>query len=164
MIAKENGDVSWLDEVPNPDKSDYGYTDFYNSVDITIQGYNTYQYIANMGIDNPYPETKNYIFTRKKEFPEAAGFEFINEDHIGLIKRLKKETGKDIWLIGGAKLNTMFLREQLIDEIWLFVMPVIIEDGIRLFDDNFEECNLRLSDTITYSSGVACLKYEVKRH
>lgn len=163
MIARGNGDVSWLDEVPNPDKSDYGYADFYNSIDITIQGFNTYQHVANMGVGNPYPNSKNYVFTRKKDLPELSGFEFINQDHIGLVDRLVKEEGKDIWLIGGSQLNTLFLNEQLIDEIWLFMMPIIIQGGIPLFQENTSVCNLNLLDTIQYSSGVVCMKYEIKK-
>lgn len=39
-IAKADGDVSWLDELPKPDHSDYGYSDFLSSVDTTLMGKN----------------------------------------------------------------------------------------------------------------------------
>lgn len=37
-IAKANGDVEWLNSIPNPNKNDFGYSEFYHSVDTTIQG------------------------------------------------------------------------------------------------------------------------------
>ena len=40
-IARSDGSVDWLDAVPNPDKTDYGYTDFLESVDTTIMGNRT---------------------------------------------------------------------------------------------------------------------------
>ena len=156
MIAKADGDVSWLDAVPNPDSSDYGYFDFYKSVDTTIQGYSTFKHVHDMGIVNPYPDTKNYVFTRKKNLSQVEGFQFINEGHIALVQKLKKEPGKDIWLIGGGQLNTLFLKEKLLDEILMFIMPVIIPDGILLFENNTTEKSLHLKDTITYQSGVTC--------
>ena len=50
-IADADGNVHWLESIPNPDKSDHGYADFYNSIDTTIQGNNTYNQIINWGIE-----------------------------------------------------------------------------------------------------------------
>lgn len=161
MIAKADGDVSWLDAVPNPDQSDYGYFDFYKSVDTTIQGYSTFKHVRDLGIDNPYPETKNYVFTRKNDLDPIEGFQFVNQNHVNFVQNLKKEAGKDIWLIGGGQLNSMFLKENLLDEILLFIMPVIIPDGIRMFENSSIEKTLHLIETLSYPSGVICLKYSL---
>ncbi|PLX03162.1 MAG: dihydrofolate reductase, partial [Marinilabiliales bacterium] len=53
-IAKKDGSVGWLDNIPNPEKSDFGYKEFYDSVDTTIQGNSTYKQIISWGIDFPY--------------------------------------------------------------------------------------------------------------
>ena len=57
--------MDWLESIPNPDKSDYGYSEFYNSIDTTIQGFNTYDQIIKWGIEFPYADKKNYVLTRK---------------------------------------------------------------------------------------------------
>lgn len=63
-IAAKDGSVNWLETIPNPDKTDYGYLEFQKTIDTTIQGYSTYKQIIDWGIDFPYKETKNFVFTR----------------------------------------------------------------------------------------------------
>ncbi|MGB3468606.1 MAG: dihydrofolate reductase family protein [Cyclobacteriaceae bacterium] len=159
MIARENGRVDWLDKIPNPHKLDYGYSDFYHSIDATVQGYNTFEHVRSMGVENPYPDTENFVFTRRKTLAPVPGYQFVTEDHVRFTEELKAREGNDIWLIGGGQLNALMLANGLIDEIWLFIMPVIIPDGIRLFGENHMEQPLVLQESINYSSGVTCLKY-----
>ena len=44
-IADAEGRVDWLESMPNPDKLDYGYAEFYDSIDTTIQGNATYKQV-----------------------------------------------------------------------------------------------------------------------
>jgi len=131
-IAKKDGNVDWLESIPNPDKSDFGYKNFYDSVDITIQGYSTYKQIVDWDIEFPYKGKKNYVFTRKTDLKNNENVAFIKEKHIEFTKQLKLKEGKEIWLIGGGQINTLLFNENLIDEIWVFVMPIIPDSGIEL--------------------------------
>ncbi len=88
--------------------------------------------------------------------------EFISENHIPFIKQLKNQKGKDIWLIGGGQINTMLLNENLIDEIQVFTMPIIISNGIDLFENLPKETHLKLIETKSYSTGAVELKYKVE--
>ena len=161
-IAKPDGSVHWLESIPNPEKTDHGYVDFYKTIDTTIQGYNTYSQILGWGIDFPYADKKNYVFTRKQGLGNTEYVEFISENHIDFIKQLKKEEGKDIWIVGGGQLNTMFLNENLVDEIQVFVMPIILTEGIELFGALPNETTLKLVETKSYSTGAVELKYKVE--
>ena len=160
-IARPDGSVEWLENIPNPEKTDYGYEDFLNSVDTTIQGYNTYNQIIGWGIEFPYKGKKNYVLTGKKDVVNTEFVEFITENHAEFIKRLKEENGGDIWLIGGSQVNTLVLNAGLLDEIIVFVMPIIISGGIELFDAFPKETKLKLIGTKSYSSGVVELKYKI---
>ncbi len=160
-IARQDGSVDWLEAIPNPDKTDHGYSDFYESIDTTIQGNNTYQQIISWGIDFPYADKKNYVFSRKKGLENTPYVEFISENHLVFIEELKEQPGKDIWLIGGGTINTMFLNNKLIDEIQVFVMPIILSQGIELFEALPKETNLKLIESKSYSTGAVELKYEV---
>ena len=60
---------------------------------------------------------------------------FITDDVFKRITTLKKEDGKDIWLVGGGKLISMLLNWDLIDEMQIFYVPVILGDGIAQFGD-----------------------------
>jgi dihydrofolate reductase len=161
-IAYPDGSVDWLESIPNPTNTDYGYSSFYKTIDTTIQGNSTYNQIISWGIDFPYADKKNYVLTRKKDSKNTNHVEFISENHIDFIRQLKKEKGQDIWLIGGGQANTMLLNEKLIDVIQVFIMPVIIQGGIELFETLPKETKLTLTKTKTYSTGAIELQYKVE--
>lgn len=158
-IASSDGDVDWLESIPNPEKTDYGYAKFMDSIDTTIQGYTTYNQIINWGIEFPYKGKKNYVLTKKKDIKNTGFVEFITENHVDFIRDLKEQDGGDIWLIGGGQANTMILNAGLLDEIQVFVMPIILSGGIDLFDAFPVQTQLKLHETKSYSSGVVEMKY-----
>ncbi len=158
-IAKKDGSVNWLETIPVPKESDYGYANFYNSIDTTIQGYSTYKQILDWGIKFPYADKENFVFTRKKGLKNTEHAQFISENHIDFVQELKEKKGNDIWIIGGGQINTMLLNNNLIDEIIIFTMPIILSDGINLFEKLPKETNLKLIDSKTYSTGAIELRY-----
>lgn len=160
-IAKSNGSVDWLDAIPKPENSDYGYSDFYNSVDTTIQGHNTYKQIVGWGIEFPYKGKKNYVLTSDTSLKDNKDVKFIKEDHMNFIDKLKHKKGEDIWLIGGSKANTTLLDDDLIDELYVFVMPIILDDGIDLFDSLLQDKHLDLIGSKSYSTGAVEMIYRI---
>lgn len=74
---------------------------------------------------------------------------------------MKRKEGGDIWLIGGGQANTLILNAGLLDEIQIFVMPIILSGGINLFDVFLTETQLKLLATKSYSSGVVEMRYKV---
>ena len=161
-IAKKDGSVDWLESIPNPDKSDYGYKDFYASIDTTIQGSSTYNQVMGWGIEFPYAGKKNYVFTRKSNQENTEYVDFISDNHVAFIQQLKEQSGSGIWVIGGGQINTLFLNNKLLDEIILFVMPIILNDGIDLFGSIPKETNINLLESKAFSNGVVELRYGLK--
>jgi len=159
-IARLDDSVDWLDTIPNPQKTDYGYFDFYATIDTTLMGYKTYAHVLTLAENFPYPDKKNYVFTNKQNLENTEFVEFINTDHINFLKDLKTKEGKDIWLIGGGIMNTTLWNENLIDEIYLHVMPIILGDGIPMFASNSLEKQLTLTHSKSYESGVMELVYK----
>ena len=86
---------------------------------------------------------------------------FIYENHIGLIKSLKKQNGKDIWLIGGGQINTLLLKHNLIDQLKLFIMPILLPEGIELFSGILPETKFILESCKNYNNGVSELTYNI---
>jgi dihydrofolate reductase len=160
-IAKPDGDVSWLDELPNPDHLDYGYADFLSSIDTTLMGNTTYKQLLGFGIEFPYRGKENYVFTRNKELREDENVKFISNDPVSFVKELKSREGGNIWLIGGGKLNTLLLNERLIDEMIIFVIPIVLGDGIPLFGNTPIESKLEMIKSKAYSNGVIELNYKI---
>lgn len=160
-IAKNDGTVDWLQEIPNPQEDDHGYAQFYESIDTTIQGYNTYRQIRSWGIEFPYIGKKNYVFTTKSNPEPFEHVEFVHENHIDFVKQLKRQSGGNIWLIGGGMVNGMLLEEGLIDELLVFVMPIVLDDGIDLFQTLEVDHLLKLQGVQSYPSGAVCLTYRL---
>ena len=125
-IADKDGGVGWLEEIPNPEKSDYGYAEFYDCIDTTIMGNSTYRQVLEFPVEFPYKYKKNYVITRDTSLTKDNNVIYISENVIDFIRDLKQMPGKDIWCVGGAELNALLLENQLIDELRLFVMPVIL--------------------------------------
>lgn len=162
-IAEKDGSVDWLYVKEGNEQPDYGYEKFYESIDTTIQGSSTYKQVESWGIDFPYPDKKNYVITRNKDLKDNKYVEFISENHIEFIKNLKQQGGKDIWLIGGGLINTMLLNEGLIDELQLFTMPIILQDGIDLFENLPNRTDLKLIESKAHDTGAIESYYKIEK-
>lgn len=78
------------------------------------------------------------------------------------MKRLKSQPGKGIWVCGGASLVHQLLCSGLIDRLWVSVIPVLLGDGIRLFQGDSERMRLQLVG-FGACNGIVDLVYEVRR-
>lgn len=159
-IARSDGSVDWLAQLPNPTHDDYGYADFYARVDTTLQGYTTYRQTLDFEGDFPYPDTTNYVFTRQADKEDTEHVRFIANDIVSFVRQLKEKVGQDIWLIGGGQINTVLLDANLIDTMQIFVMPIVLGSGIPLFAPTAKEAQLTLTETKCYDSGVVELVYQ----
>ena len=161
LIAGRDGDVTWLDLIPNPNNDDYGYNKFLKSIDTTIQGYNTYHQIIGWDIEFPYKGKKNYVLTNREDIADTESVVFIKENHLDFIRNLKGTVGPDIWLIGGGTTNTFLFNNNLIDEVRLFIMPIVLNEGIGLFENMPETTKLMRTGLTEYESGVVEIIYSV---
>lgn len=78
-----------------------------------------------------------------------------------LVKKLREESGKGIWICGGANIIQQLIKEDLIEYYYITVIPTILGAGIRLFENAHQEIKLRLLKTQSYN-GITDLIY-VKR-
>lgn len=159
-IARPDGDTSWLqDERYTLEGEDFGYNSFLQTIDTTLMGNHTYQDILGFEGPFPYQGKTNYVFSRSSH-PDTEYVRFVQQDPVGFVQRLRKQTGPGIWLIGGSQLNTLFLNARLIDEIILTCIPVILGDGVPLFAAGTTETYLQLQESKSYQNGFAQLTYK----
>jgi len=154
-IARKNGDIDWLFS-----DADYGYQEFYDSIDTTLTGHNTYKQIKFFD-EFPYPGKTNYIFGKPSGIPDDNPVIFVSDDMINFVQQLKKERGKKIWLVGGGQLNSTLWNTGFIDEIILSVHPILLGEGIPLFAGNPVERTLKLIHTKSFESGLVQMTYRV---
>jgi dihydrofolate reductase len=79
------------------------------------------------------------------------------------MKGMQKKKGKDIWLMGGGELTRAFLRDNLVDELYLGIVPTLIGEGISAFPAGFPQRDCKLLENKTYSKGLIGMSYEVAR-
>lgn len=160
FIAKADGSVDWLhDPTYDLEGEDFGYTNFYASIDTTLMGNETYKTVLGFDVPFPYPDKKNFVFTRTKPAEKAEFVEFISGDIVEFTRELKAENGKNIWLIGGGKIDALFLKHNLIDEMILTIIPRTLGAGIPLFDGATHERKFTFRECSSFKNGFVQLTY-----
>jgi dihydrofolate reductase len=139
------------------------YLESLQSYGAVLMGRRTYEVGLKVGVTNPYPHLKSYVFSRTmKESPDER-VEVVAEDAAEVVRRMKGEEGGDIYLCGGADLATALFKAGLIDEVILKLNPLLLGSGIPLAHDLGGHIGLELTGSKTYRSGVVLLSYRVKK-
>ncbi len=162
FIARPDGSIDWLDQATMSENQDYGYHKFYNSIDTTIMGANTYRQVCSFDVPFPYADKKNIVISTQQNHPNAhSSVEFLSTDLNTYIRQLKNSPGKHIWLIGGSQINTYLLRQKLLDELIITRIPVYIGNGIPLFQPNNGEYHTVLNKVKDFGDNVVQLRYSL---
>jgi dihydrofolate reductase len=77
-----------------------------------------------------------------------------------LVGQIRRQRGKHIWLMGGGDLAREFLKDDLVDQLYLGVVPVLLGEGIPLFPSGFPQREFKLVENLTFSKGMISLRYE----
>ncbi len=167
FIARSDGSVEWL-ERPRP-KGNYGMGVFYESIDTILWGRKTCDVALDFqkkGVSESAFDTRvrNYVFTRGA-LPSAQppNLEFVNEPIKVFAGRLRKQEGKNIWMMGGAGIIASFLDEGEIDEFMIHVIPKFIGEGIPLVAPARRTVPLKLVSSTKFPDGVVKLHYAVRK-
>ncbi|MCQ6553880.1 dihydrofolate reductase family protein [Streptomyces sp. C10-9-1] len=127
--------------------------------DTVLEGRRTYEIGLAAGIANAYPHLRHLVFSRTlTECPDPA-VELVAGDPVETVRALKRQEGKDIWLLGGGELAGSLYAE--IDTLILKVGPLTIGDGIPLFSRKaaFDPRTWTLADHTVLGSGAVFLTY-----
>ena len=153
--------MGWLDPYNSPE---FGFAAFSESIGTVIMGRATYDQTLGFGVPWPNAGKRTIVFTSRPlgPGPVPEGVErWAGRDPRALAADLRAAGGKDVWICGGAKVVRQFLDLDLIDRIELFVIPVLLGDGLPLFERSGHDSRLRLEHAKPYSNGVVELVYRV---
>ena len=156
-IAGKNESLDFL-SVVEKEGEDYGYGAFISTIDTIILGRKTYDKVLSMGFAYPAGDQHVYVVTRT-ERTSTEKITFFTGNLRGLVTELKSMPGKNIFCDGGAEIVTAFLKNDLIDEIIISVIPVLLGDGVRLFKDGRPEQKLVLKSARHFDTGLVQLHY-----
>ena len=149
-VARDNGDVDWLFT-----DQDYGYENFYRSVDTLIMGRHTYDQVLTIGA-YPYEGKETYVLTTSRQG---------RDDYVTYIPDMASLSAKlgdkerQVWIVGGAQIIGRMLEEGWVDELRLFIHPILLGGGIPLFPQHHTMRTYHLLGTYSYSSGLVELHY-----
>jgi len=159
-IARRNGAMDYL---VTDKEGEALMADFFAKIDTTIMGRKTAAGWAKMRSSGEIPETPgmaNYVVSRRWKPGKRDGFEVVSGSLTAFVKKLKRPSGKDIYLGGGGELARSFLQEDLVDELFIGLGPVLLGDGIPGFPGKFPQRDFKLTECKSYSSGSVGLRYE----
>ncbi len=157
-IEGPNGEYDWCFT-----DQDYGMSEFFSNVDAAFMGRKSYEMTQAMGdaAKSGLPDLKRYVFSNTLEEVEA-GVTIIRGDTKIAVDLIKNESGKDIWLFGGAGLTTSLMNLGLVDRLWLAVHPLLLGGGKTLFQNIEQRIALRLLETESYDTGLVSLTYALE--
>lgn len=157
-ISKSGDDLGFLNLV-EMEGEDYGYALFIKTVDTVILGRKTYDKVMSMDIGFPHADKNVYVITGTQK-PDTGKVKFYTENLKDLILKLKSVKGKNIFCDGGAETVNVLMRDDLIDEFIISIIPVFLGGGIRLFKDGRPELILELVNSKHFSKGLVQLHYK----
>ncbi|MHA1495001.1 MAG: dihydrofolate reductase family protein [Candidatus Thorarchaeota archaeon] len=133
FIATSEGGLGWLDEIPNPEGHDFGFTEFMNSIDALVMGRKTFEKVASFGV---WPYTKPvFVLSRSKisvPLELENKVEIVNKTPKKLVDDLSAQGYQNLYIDGGITIQN-FLADDLIDEMIITRVPVLLGNGFPLF-------------------------------
>lgn len=164
-IARENGDISWLETFAVPtgegEDKDCGFSKFFSDVDVLIMGRNTYEVVSRFDTW-PY-QGKRVVVLSSTLTSVSDQAELFSGDIVHLVKQLYADGIKHVYIDGGVTIS-QFLNAGLIDEMIISLIPVVLGSGISLFGKMNHDKWCRLISSKHYSNGLMQLKYGSGSH
>ena len=170
FIAGPNGEMDWT--VSDWDDGLKNYVGkLTEPVDCIILGRKLAQGFIPYWTSNPSEEgaekincTKKIVFSRTLIRSEWDNTVLAKGDLEEEITELKKQSGKDIIVYGGAAFVSVLIRMGLIDEYHLFINPVAIGNGMMIFKDFDYKKGLKLIKATAFDCGIVVINYVPKRN
>ena len=171
FIARKDGRVDWLetsDEFAEGDTIDPGFVEaFLKTIDCYVMGSRTYETALNFeakGLGWAYGNKPVFVLTTRELSRTRDTVEFYSGDLARFVNDRLRPAFRSIWFVGGGVVSGECLRRGLADEVRYSILPIVIGDGIRFFENLDRDIPLHLAEVKAYKSGMVELRYEVRAH
>lgn len=161
-IAGKNGELDWLETVPNTDSVEMGFTDLMQQVDALVMGRNTYEVVCGFGGEWPYSKHVFVLSTTLDAIPAQLS------GKVSLLKGAPQEVvhhihnkGYDNLYIDGGKTIQDFLKAGLIDELIITTIPILLGGGFPLFGELPQALKLELIDSKVFLNQIVQSHYRL---
>lgn len=157
FIEGPNGEFDWCFT-----DQDYGMSMFLKKVDAIFYGRKSYELMLRESPESlgQWADKKHYVFSTTYKKADDK-FILVDGDIPARVEEIKRSSGKDIWLFGGASLTSALMAHGLVDQLWLSVHPILLGSGRPLFENLQSRVQLKLVNSTSYETGLVSLKYEI---
>jgi dihydrofolate reductase len=158
----------WQLSYPSDDMMNSMLSGFMNAPFELLLGKTTYDIFAGYWptaktdneVADPFNKTKKYVVSHTSFKPSWGNSFCITGDVVAQIKKLKEEDGPDLWVWGSGNLIQTLLKHHLVDRMHVWIYPITIGKGKRLFAEGTQAQGFRLVDSKTSKTGVIVATYE----
>lgn len=135
-IADKNGGIEWLDTIPIPKNEDMGYVEFTNEIDALVMGRNTFETVLGFDVDWPYKKPVFVLSTTLDKIPNShkGKAHLVKGTLSEILDQIHNKGCYRLYIDGGITIQR-FLKEDLIDELIITIIPVLLGGGPPLFSE-----------------------------
>ena len=172
FVAGPNGEMDWI----HVDEEIFDYVkEHIDSTDVALYGRKTWEMMEGYwptAADQPnatrhdidhsrwYMRATKFVVSKTLEGKEIPGTKVISENVSRNVEEIKAQGDKSIIMFGSPTTAHGLLKDDVVDDFWLFINPVVLGEGIPLFAGSKHQ--LQLDSVKSFSSGVVALNYSKK--
>jgi dihydrofolate reductase len=172
FVAGPDGKIDWI--IVDNEIFDYAGNRT-NEADTALYGRVTYEMMESYwptAADKPnaskhdiqhstwYNKVPKVILSKTMRGVNLSNTTIISDNVANEIAKLKQQDGKEIVIFGSPSIGHLLMQENLIDDYWFFVNPILLGEGIPLFKNIQHKTRLKIVTSNAFTSGVVCLHYE----
>jgi dihydrofolate reductase len=170
FIARRDGSVDWLetsDQFAGGETLDPAFVEaFLATIDCYVMGSRTYETALGFeakGLGWAYGDKPTFVLTRRELARTRDTVELVSGDLAELVNGRLRPAFRSVWFVGGGAVSGECLRLGLADEVRYSILPILIGEGIRFFEELDRDVALHLMEVKAYTSGMVELRYEVRK-
>jgi dihydrofolate reductase len=169
FIARSDGSTDWLetsDQFASGEDMDPAFVEaFLKTIDCYVMGSRTYETALGFeakGLGWVYGNKPTFVLTGRALPRTRDSVELYSGDLSELVNGRLRTMFRSIWFVGGGTVCGECVRLGLADEVRYSIVPILIGDGIRFFENIGGDVALHLSEVKAYKSGMVAICYEVR--
>ncbi|MDX1583089.1 MAG: dihydrofolate reductase family protein [Thermoanaerobaculia bacterium] len=105
---------------------------------------------------------RHYVFSQTHRQEDHPDVTIVSENGAEVVRGLREEEGKEIWLFGGGELFASLLADRVVDVVELALVPILLGDGRPFMKSLDQRVRLELEKTTPLEQGVVLLRYRVE--
>lgn len=163
-IAGRNGELDWLDMIPNHDNDDMGYFQLMSEIDAIVMGRVSFETVLGFDIEWPYEKHVFVLSKTLETIPEnlTERVTILQGGPKNILSQIHERGYYKLYIDGGKTIQN-FLKEDLIDELRITTIPVLLGGGYPLFGELTESLEFKHTASKLFLGQLVQNHYRRKR-